>query len=225
MARTTRDTADRSYHHGDLRQSLLTATLEVIDDEGLDAVSLRAVARQLGVSEAAPYHHFASKTDLLAVLAADSYRDLGQRLTRAVEQDGLDRFERLGMLIRTYVAYGLENRGRYRLMFGEHMVGLGDHIRAQGYDPGRPARQILKDVLVDCVGDTQDTETIEGVVWALGHGITGLINEAEIQFESPVDDTERLVDTGIAILTAGIRRLAEEASDSELQDRTGAYDR
>lgn len=211
MANKKRKTTDNTYHHGDLRRALLEATLEVIDKEGLEAVSLRAVARQLGVSEAAPYHHFAGKQDLLAALAADAYRGLGERLTLAVESEDLDCFERLGVLVRTYIQYGLENRGRYRLMFGEHMIGLGDYLRAHGHDLGPSARHVLRDVIADCMGHNQDAEIVEDIVWALNHGITGLINEAEIRFESPADDTQRLVDTAITILTSGIRKYADQA--------------
>lgn len=214
MTTRTRGISDNSYHHGDLRRALLEATLEIIDRDGLEAVSLRSVARQLGVSEAAPYHHFANKKDLLALLAADSYRAFGERLTRAMGSAGLDRFERMRVLIRTYIEYGLENRGRYRLMFGEHMLGLGDYMRAEGYDLGPSTRQMLKEVVTDCVGHDQDAETVENVLWALSHGITTLINESEIQFESPTEDIRRLIETGIAILIAGIGHYTQRAPDA-----------
>lgn len=204
MADQTDKTTADTYHHGDLRRALLEATLEIIDKDGLEAVSLRAVARQLGVSEAAPYHHFAGKQDLLAVLAADAYRGFGERLTSALSSEDPDPFVRLGVLIRTYIQYGLENRGRYRLMFGAHMIDLGDYLRAHGHDLGPSTRQILRDVVADCIGDCQDAETIENIVWALTHGITGLINEAEITFEYR-EDARHFIDVGVSILTSGIR--------------------
>jgi AcrR family transcriptional regulator len=213
VATHTHKTTDNTYHHGNLRRALLEATLEIIDTEGLEAVSLRAVARQLGVSEAAPYHHFASKQDLLAVLAADAYRGLGERLTDALRSEGSDPFERLSGLVRAYVQYGLEHRGRYRLMFGEHMIGLGDYIRAHGHDLGVSTRNLLRDLVADCLGDDHDTEAISNTVWALSHGITGLINEAEIRYESR-EDTQHLVDVGVSILISGIRTHTDDATRS-----------
>lgn len=203
-------TSDNTYHHGDLRRALLDATLEIIDEKGLEAVSLRAVARQLGVSEAAPYHHFASKQELLAVLAADGYRGLAERLTDALDPEMLNPFERLNVLLGAYIEYGLENRGRYRLMFGEHMIALGNHLRAHGHDLGPSTREMLKVAVAACVGHSQDAETIENIAWALSHGITGLLNEAEIRFDTP-EDTQHLIEVGITILTSGIRTYTIDA--------------
>lgn len=208
-------TTDNSYHHGDLRRALLETTLEIIDKEGLEAVSLRAVARQLGVSEAAPYHHFASKQDLLAVLTADAYRGLGERLTRAVGSNALEPFERLRLLLHAYIEYGLENRGRYRLMFGEHMIGLGDYLRAHGHDLGPSSRQMLRGAVADCVGDNEEAGAIENIAWSLSHGITGLINEAEIRLPSR-QDTQHLIEVGISILIAGIRSYAPRRPNSPI---------
>jgi AcrR family transcriptional regulator len=196
--------AGSAYHHGDLRRAILASTLEIINSAGLEAVSLRRVARHLNVSEAAPYHHFASKQDLLAVLATDAYRGLGKRLTSALESAGSDPFDRLRACLRAYIDYGLESRGRYRLMFGEHMVDLGAYLRAEGHDPG-PTRVILEDLIAECVGTTEDAKAIENTAWALSHGITGLIGEAEIRLGANPDAVQHLVEVGISILTEGIR--------------------
>lgn len=198
----TRAEKKTAYHHGDLRRAILEATTDMIDDEGLDSVSLRGVARQLNVSEAAPYHHFDSKQDLLAALAAEAYRGFRYALESAIAKE-TDPFERLKALGRAYIAYGLEKRGRYRLMFGSHMVDLAAYEEV--VDAGRPTRKILTDVVTECLGSSSsDVETVENVSWALMHGITSLIGEAEIRPEDPAV-TSDLVETGLAILVDGLR--------------------
>jgi AcrR family transcriptional regulator len=81
-----------SYHHGALRETLLDATLRLIEAEGIAAVSLRRVAREAGVSPGAPYHHFADRADLLAALSARGYEllaaDLAQARTEARTSTG-----------------------------------------------------------------------------------------------------------------------------------------
>ena len=72
-----------SYHHGALRETLLDATLRLIEAEGIAAVSLRRVAREAGVSPGAPYHHFADRADLLAALSARGYELLAADLAAA----------------------------------------------------------------------------------------------------------------------------------------------
>src|SRR5580765_8746547 len=75
-----------SYHHGALREELITASLTLIEAEGIGAVSLRRVAREAGVSPGAPYHHFADRSALLAAIALQGYEVLDGRLRSAREQ-------------------------------------------------------------------------------------------------------------------------------------------
>ena len=63
---------DRGYHHGDLRNALVAAAVELIEEQGLDAVSVRALARRLGVSPGAPFRHFTSRTALLTAVAVEA---------------------------------------------------------------------------------------------------------------------------------------------------------
>jgi AcrR family transcriptional regulator len=70
----------RPYHHGHLRRALLDAALQVLTEEGLAGLTLRAVARRAGVSEAAPYHHFASKAALVEALVVETLQQLAQAL-------------------------------------------------------------------------------------------------------------------------------------------------
>jgi len=105
----------RSYHHGDLRAALLRAALELLAERGEAGISLREVARRAEVSHNAPYRHFADREALLAALAEQGFSELLVRLQ--VAADGLAAAQRLAALGRCYVAYALEQRGLFRLMF------------------------------------------------------------------------------------------------------------
>jgi AcrR family transcriptional regulator len=77
--------ARKSYHHGDLAAALVQAGLTLVEEEGIEAVSLRAVARRAAVSHSAPYHHFATKAELLAAIAAAGFdRMVGTLLSTIV---------------------------------------------------------------------------------------------------------------------------------------------
>jgi len=104
----------RAYHHGDLRAALMQAALEMLDGDGSAGLSLRAVAKAVGVSEAAPYHHFADKEALERALAAEGFGRLTDRLTGAlmVAAPGED----LLQLADAYVGFALDSRGLFRLM-------------------------------------------------------------------------------------------------------------
>lgn len=103
-------------HHGDLRQALIAAALDLIADSDADEVTLRAVARRAGVSPAAPYHHFADKNALLAAVARDGFESLGEVQLEVLARPGSAR-DRLERLVTAYVLFALRHPTHYRLMF------------------------------------------------------------------------------------------------------------
>ena len=73
----------RTYHHGDLSRALIVAGRHILETQGPAALSLRAVARQAGVSPAAPYHHFKDKSELLDAVASEGWHALGEAISNA----------------------------------------------------------------------------------------------------------------------------------------------
>ena len=106
------------YHHGNLRRALLDAALEIIDESGPSALSLREAASRAGVSHAAPKRHFASVADLYRAVAEDGYRALREHLLRRVaEQPDAAPLQALATLGVAYVEFATGNRGRFRAIF------------------------------------------------------------------------------------------------------------
>ena len=73
----------KTYHHGNLRRALLDGALRLVEDQGAEALTLRAAARRAGVSQAAPYRHFADKQALLAAVAEEGFRALTEAMRRS----------------------------------------------------------------------------------------------------------------------------------------------
>ncbi len=90
-----------SYHHGDLRRALLDATVHLIEEQGLDAVSVREVARRTGVSPGAPFRHFQNRTALITAVAEVAQERLvqavGESLTDAEKANPLQKFRAIGI--------------------------------------------------------------------------------------------------------------------------------
>src|SRR5215472_8710574 len=82
-----------TYHHGDLRQALLRCAESILKRDGLEALSLRAIARAAGVSHAAPAHHFSDLSSLLSALAAEGFDRLSDSLIEAANKGGESRLE------------------------------------------------------------------------------------------------------------------------------------
>lgn len=113
-----------TYHHGDLRNALVLTAVRLIETDGLDEFSLRATAREVGVSANAAYRHFADKSDLLNAVAQYGFEQLGRRMRRAMSATrtgrnpaelAVNRFKATG---RAYVDFALAHPELFEVMFG-----------------------------------------------------------------------------------------------------------
>ena len=105
------------YHHGDLARALLKATDAIIEEEGLEAFTLRSCARRAGVSHAAPAHHFKDRAGLLSAYAASIFRDLTLSVQARIAEAGDDKYARLRATGLAYVTFALQRPGAFRLVF------------------------------------------------------------------------------------------------------------
>ena len=173
----TKSDRDQPYHHGDLHEALLLAAKRVADREGLQGLTLRAVAREAGVSHAAPAHHFGDITGLLSELAAIGFQRFSTALStaaKAVSNPDAAAEARA----RAYVGFARENPCMFQLMF-----------RAEKLDHERPAlREAAADAfanLARVVGEKRH-ETVKpdhltlgqaadiARVWSMVHGFAML---------------------------------------------------
>jgi AcrR family transcriptional regulator len=116
--------APRPYHHGDLRAAVLAAAEKIVEDEGVDALTLRAVARAVGVSHTAPKNHFGDLEGLLSKLAAVGYRRFGEALLAAMDGAGGEPRQRMRAMGRAYVGFARAHPGLFLLMFRSERLDL-----------------------------------------------------------------------------------------------------
>lgn len=106
--------AARPYHHGDLRRALILAAERILERDGPQALSLRAVAREAGVSPAAPYHHFKDKNDLMLAIAMAGFEALGEEMRQAEIHNTDCKVTTIGC---AYVQFARSNPALYRVMY------------------------------------------------------------------------------------------------------------
>lgn len=109
-----------AYHHGDLRKTLLNRTLSQIERAGMETVSLAALARDLGVSQSAPYRHFKDREELLVAVAEEGFRLFVATLRKSTE--GLSGHQATLSMAKAYVAFGKARPGLYSLMFASGIL-------------------------------------------------------------------------------------------------------
>jgi AcrR family transcriptional regulator len=109
--------ADQPYHHGNLRAALLAQAEQTLRDQGLEGLSLRELARQIGVSHGAPRRHFADRQALLDALAESGFARLGAELRGAAESAGEGYEARLRATATAYVRFAIRDAALLELMF------------------------------------------------------------------------------------------------------------
>lgn len=113
-----------TYHHGSLREELLAAALQIVEAEGVAALSLREVARRAGVSPAAPFRHFPDKQALITAIATDALRQFVEQTEQAMEAAGDDPVERFRAMGVAYVEFAVAHPARFRAMCDPSMASL-----------------------------------------------------------------------------------------------------
>src|SRR5580658_8648454 len=109
-----------SYHHGDLRDALVQAALREAERGGPEAISIKALAKKLGVSQPAPYRHFADREALLAAVTAEAFRQFSATLRESIRRPS--KRSKLSRLAHATLAFGLNRNGIYRLMFASRIM-------------------------------------------------------------------------------------------------------
>ncbi|HEY4021975.1 MAG TPA: TetR/AcrR family transcriptional regulator [Pseudonocardiaceae bacterium] len=153
-------TTGDGYHHGDLRRQLLAAAVDAIGDGGVASVSLRDLARQAGVSHAAPAHHFTNKTGLLTALATQGFTLLADALA-AADSD----LAEMGV---AYVRFALDHPAHFRVMFDSDVLNNDDPELTA-------ARAAARTQLHAGVGALSDANPLAPLAaWSLAHGFATL---------------------------------------------------
>ncbi|WP_333806197.1 TetR/AcrR family transcriptional regulator [Phenylobacterium sp.] len=172
-------TEARPYHHGDLRRALIEAGRRLLEVEGGAGISLRAVAREAGVSPAAPYHHFRDKSELLDALAFEGWDQLGNQMREALSNAGSEQ-NHLVTLGVAYVRFARMNPAIYRVMIdcSRSHETMPEKLRDEG------AYQLTRDTLVEAGVDPNDETGLElaaVAVWCAAHGVAEMVGFKEFE--------------------------------------------
>jgi AcrR family transcriptional regulator len=167
-----------SYHHGDLKNALIQAGIEILAEEGVGGLSLRKAARRAGVSHAAPYAHFADKQTLIAAIAADGHSKIHARLMEVLAAHPADPLRQLTGAVWAYVQFGLEAPDHYKITFSGAIQD--EHGHPEFMEISQRNTQVLKDIVERCRStgildaNSMDAELQAYTLWGLIHGLVSL---------------------------------------------------
>ena len=199
----------KAYHHGDLRNALIQAGLELLSEGGAAALDLRKVARKSGVSHAAPYRHFADKQALIAAITEEGFHQLAEKIQSALHDAADDSFEQLYATARAYVHFAAENPWLMREMFS------GLTIEREAYLSLHAASKDVFNLYVKVVLQGQERKEIvdgdvgemAGVLWSVLHGVAMLTIENQMRpYTDGPDGIDNVTRSSVHMLYNGMGR-------------------
>ena len=172
----------KNYHHGDLKNALIKAGVEILAKNGIEGLSLRKVAQRAGVSHSAPYAHFPDKQSLIAAISTEGFHQLYAELDAAVLAHSKNPKKQLQEGARAYVRFALNHTDTFKIMFSGVLEKEKDYPAFVEISSKTFERVV--DVVQACqdAGVLHDTsvEMMAVAVWGQLHGIISLSLEGQI---------------------------------------------
>ncbi len=182
-----------SYHHGDLRQSLIECACDKLREDSADHLSLRALARQAGVSQTAPYRHFETKNALFAAVATYGFSLMTDHLREArdaylvkASASASENAEEIveGAVVAVglaYVEWALANPEKYQLFFDSTLVDYGAHedLHEAGCECFEVLLELVRDGIRQDIFLDQPAEELAATLWASVHGLASLLHSKD----------------------------------------------
>lgn len=194
-----------SYHHGNLKQALVEATVRLIEEKGPMAFTLAEAARQAGVSAAAPYRHFTGRDQLLEEVARQGFTDFAARLDAAFEggrPSALSAFLRLGQ---AYLEFAREKPGFYMAMFESGLSVAGNADLAAAADRAQAVLvESARALFARLPADRRPPATmVANHIWALSHGVVELFGRGRPGSRAP-ESADEMLESGALIYLRGL---------------------
>lgn len=169
----------------ELRQRIVRASVELLDEQGLGALSMREVARRAGVSHQAPYHHFADREAIVAAIAEEGFDILGAALTEALRASTPRTL--VAALARAYVSFALEHGAHFRLMFRPELCNVERYPSAHA--AATRCFGLLQAMVASLTEEWPRWKSREGelatVAWSVAHGYASLLIDGPLISKLP----------------------------------------
>ncbi|QHQ34951.1 TetR/AcrR family transcriptional regulator [Algicella marina] len=199
------DTPRKAYHHGNLRQALVEATLELVVEKGPLGFTLAEAARRAGVSAAAPYRHFKGREELIeeaALQGFEMFADLMEHAYKDGQPSALSAFSATG---RAYLAFARKNPGHYITMFESGVSIAGNSALKAASDRAFGVLTRAADALSQHMPPDRrpPPSMVSHHIWALSHGVVELFARGDPGTKSPYS-AEDLLESGTGIYLRGL---------------------
>ena len=205
--------AGRRYHHGRLREALVAAGLDLARQSGPEAVVLRAVSREAGVSHNAAYRHFADHDELMRAVCERCMRELALLMEKRVASvpasgSGVDdAWARLTALGASYVEFATTETGWFRTAFSVppsmHTLGPSEGVGDSGLGPYELLGQRLDELVAVGAMPAERRPGAEYAAWSSVHGLSTLLTSGPLR-ELPLSERDRALEVALGVTSRGL---------------------
>lgn len=190
-----------TYHHGNLRKALLDRAAHVIAEQGIESLSLRALARDLGVSHAAPSRHFADKAQLLRSLATEGDRQFINYIFAAAEAAGDNPLKRYAAMGKAYIRFSLEFPAYYKTISHPDVMA---HADEELLATSERRKEIIHDAAraAQTAGWLSDETTEDVVMFSIAtvHGVAGVLTDPLHGLKHAGRDNDELIENMVRLI-------------------------
>ena len=181
------------YHHGELREALISATRKLVEERGAENFTLADACRAAGVTTAAPYRHFQGKQEILAEIASRGFDELKSGAMAVIAAKGEGTLEAIIALGQAYVAFAVTETAVFRLMFGqEPSLKKAKHVMGTGHDC---FAHLIDQIALYCKRNKVrgDAQEIALKLWTFVHGAASLLIDQDYEAVAPGIDVNQLI--------------------------------
>lgn len=174
----------------DLGERIVRASVELIEEQGLSALSMREVARRAGVSHQAPYHRFADREAILGAIAQEGFQILASRLSKVTTADSGPPHARIAAAGQAYVEFACEHPAHFRVMFRPELVNLDrcPGAQAEGDKAFGILQQIVADAIASGLPPKPSAEALVMTCWSVAHGLACLALDGPLARKMPTEE-------------------------------------
>jgi len=177
----------KNYHHGNLKEELISCASAMCERDGYTKLSIRSLAKESNVSQTAPYRHFKTKEDLYAAVSTNGFNKLSKAIHVDIDKK-VTKKQIVDMAIK-YIEFGLKNANTYDLMFGTAVGNFSNYpdlleSANSSYDNFRSSFSKL-------ANDSNEVIAFKCItLWSMVHGLVGILRKVQIIADEPLINPE-----------------------------------
>ena len=179
----------KNYHHGNLKEELISCACAMCERDGYTKLSIRSLAKESNVSQTAPYRHFKTKEDLYAAVSRHGFNKLSKAIHVDVDVDKKVTKKQIVDMAIKYIEFGLKNANMYDLMFGTAVGSFTNYPEL--LESANSSYDNFKSSFSKLANDSDDVIAFKCItLWSMVHGLVGILRKVQVIANEPLMNPE-----------------------------------